>query len=271
MKKIFLISAGAIIIFLIFINFSQAIEYPFGNIKGDNVKPSQYIYYLFIWGMGIAGALAVASIAAGGFIYMVGKVDQGKEIIYSALIGLLLLFGTWLILYTINPNLATLKDPTLQSLPSGAGTGTGTGTGAPASGPSSSSDQQVRNDITAAGIGVNKACQNSSNCSVSGGQTCLNGAQPSTVSGIKAIKQNCGCAVTITAGTECGHASGAYSHSNGYKTDLRPDTNLNNYIYGQIGNSSPTQDQNYLGKDGNIYRYETAGGAHWDVCYGCKG
>ena len=147
-----------------------------------------------------------------------------------------------------------------QPTPGGPSATTTTGT---------TTDQQARSDLSASGIGVNKTCQNSSSCSVSGGQTCLNGLQSSTVSGIKTIKQNCNCDVTITGGTECGHsASGTYNHGNGYKTDLRTNAALNNYIQ-QQGCSTTPQDTNCTGKDGNIYRYETAGGAHWDVCYGC--
>jgi len=131
-----------------------------------------------------------------------------------------------------------------------------------------SSDQQTRSEIVAADIRVNKTCQDPSSCSVSGGQTCLYCLQSCTISGVEAIKQNCNCDVTITGGSECGHAGGTYSHGNGYKTDLRPNTNLNNYIQQQ--GCSTTPDTNCKGKDGNIYRYETAGGAHWDVCYCCS-
>jgi hypothetical protein len=87
---------------------SAAIEHPFGGM-GSNPNPCTYTKTIFVWGLGIVGALAVASIAYGGFRYMVGDVQNGKDIIYSALLGLLLLMATWLILYTINPDLATLQ------------------------------------------------------------------------------------------------------------------------------------------------------------------
>jgi hypothetical protein len=51
----------------------------------------------------------VTVIAYGGFLYMVGKVEQGRDYITSAFLGVLLLFGSYLILYTINPELAKLK------------------------------------------------------------------------------------------------------------------------------------------------------------------
>lgn len=128
-------------------------------------------------------------------------------------------------------------------------------------------DQQVREELQKAGINVNKACQDSTICKPSGGpinQTCVNGLQPSTIEGVKTIKQNCNCDVTITGGTECGHAQGTYSHENGYKLDLRPNQNLDNYIQRQGCGK-----QLYVkckGKDGNVYYYE---GDHWDVCFSC--
>jgi len=101
-----------ILIFLPLI--ASAIEYPFGNMSA-NPTPCEYISVIFVWGLGIVGAVAVAAIAYGGFRYMVGQVQEGKEIIYSALLGLLLLMASWLILYTINPELAQLKCPPLQA------------------------------------------------------------------------------------------------------------------------------------------------------------
>jgi hypothetical protein len=73
--------------------------------------------------------LAVLRIAYGGYIYMGsadmwGNKQQAKEIIGDAIIGLLLLFAIYLILYQINPNLLNLnvlndiqKVPTTSSTP----------------------------------------------------------------------------------------------------------------------------------------------------------
>ncbi len=43
-----------------------------------------------------------------------------------------------------------------------------------------------------------------------------------TVQGAVTLKGATGCALTITGGTETGHASGTYSHWNGYKLDFSP-------------------------------------------------
>src|ERR1700761_6467163 len=41
-----------------------------------------------------------------------------------------------------------------------------------------------------------------------------------TVDGVKTLRTASGCAINITGGTETGHASGTYSHWNGYKVDV---------------------------------------------------
>ncbi len=109
---IFVIVFSAILLPL----FASALEYPFGGLP-ENPHPGQYIRTLFIWSLGIVGVMAVTFIAIGGFLYLVGKAEQGKEYIFSSLLGLLLLFGSWLILYTINPDLVNLSGPNLE-LPS---------------------------------------------------------------------------------------------------------------------------------------------------------
>ena len=54
------------------------------------------------------------------------KQSEGKEWIWAALTGLLLLAGAWLVLYTINPGLTGINFPTLSSLPmTGGGGGNG--------------------------------------------------------------------------------------------------------------------------------------------------
>ncbi|MET8837926.1 hypothetical protein ABZV78_28995 [Micromonospora sp. NPDC004540] len=75
-----------------------------------------------------------------------------------------------------------------------------------------------------------------------------------------------GCAITITAGTEVGHASGTYSHWNGYKVDIAPSTCIQNYIsaaYTYVGYISGFGYQ-YRAPSGNLYTKE---GNHWDILY----
>ncbi|KAG9125394.1 hypothetical protein FRC07_007776 [Ceratobasidium sp. 392] len=77
--------------------------------------------------------------------------------------------------------------------------------------------------------------------------------------------QTSGCAITITGGTEEGHPYvGPYSHSAGYRVDLRKNTCLTNYIhtrFKKIGNRKDGRPQ-WMSKAGNIYCDE---GNHWDA------
>lgn len=68
-----------------------------------------YVETIFKFTLGIAGVLAVIMIVIGGIQYIstdaiYGK-KEGKERITQAILGLLLAFVAWLILYEINPDL----------------------------------------------------------------------------------------------------------------------------------------------------------------------
>ncbi|MFJ4734130.1 hypothetical protein ACIP6V_17915 [Streptomyces sp. NPDC088770] len=88
----------------------------------------------------------------------------------------------------------------------------------------------------------------------------------STVDGVIDFKKASKCAVTLTAGTEKGHASGTYSHWNGYKIDVKLTSCVNSYItrtFRYVGERSDRAKQ-YKAPSGNIYARE---GSHWDVTY----
>ena len=118
--------------------------------------------------------------------------------------------------------------------------------------------------IAAAGIGVYSSggCtnRNKSNC------TSFEQINSATVSGIITLRNASRCAMTITGGTETGHASGTYSHWNGYKVDITPTTCVTKYITGNFtyqgrrGDGAPL----YKSAAGNLYADE---GNHWDITY----
>ncbi|GEM_PF-4031032 len=100
------------------------LELPSFTQSGD---PASLVNNFYLYILGIAGTLAVIMIVFGGIKYVVtaGNVSaQGdaKDIIKSAVWGLVLLAGAFLILNTINPNLVELRNPALtqQELPEGA-------------------------------------------------------------------------------------------------------------------------------------------------------
>ena len=75
---------------------------------------ASYINNIFKIALSIGAILAVLRIAYGGYLYMGsadmwGNKQQAKEAIGDAVIGLLLLFAIYLILYQINPNLLNLN------------------------------------------------------------------------------------------------------------------------------------------------------------------
>lgn len=87
-----------------------------------------------------------------------------------------------------------------------------------------------------------------------------------TISGVITLKRASGCAVNVTGGTEVGHASGTYSHWNGYKVDITLGTCVSNYItrtftYAGVRGDGATL---YKSGAGNIYAKE---GNHWDILY----
>ncbi len=108
----------------------------------------------------------------------------------------------------------------------------------------------------------------SGNCSDWNNPTCTSftNINDSTVYGVRTLKQASGCAVNITGGTEVGHASGTYSHRNGYKVDISKYTCVGNYIHNtftRIANRGDGAAQ-WRSASGNIYADE---GSHWDITY----
>ncbi|KAK3316010.1 hypothetical protein B0H66DRAFT_275154 [Apodospora peruviana] len=118
--------------------------------------------------------------------------------------------------------------------------------------------------LSAAGI----SWSSSGGCSNRNVATCTSFDQvrEETIAGAITLKSACGCAITITGGTETGHASGTYSHWNGYKLDMSKTTGLNNYItstFTRIADRSDGYAQ-YQARSGNIYCNE---GNHWDITF----
>ncbi|MFD9738280.1 hypothetical protein [Umezawaea sp. NPDC059074] len=113
--------------------------------------------------------------------------------------------------------------------------------------------------LTAAGI----SWTSSGGCSNRNNSTCTSFDQVNlaTIQGAGVLKRASGCALTITGGTETGHASGTYSHWNGYKVDFRMTTCLTNYITGTFTSIGGGK---WKAGSGNVYYNESN---HWDVTY----
>ncbi|MER0477581.1 hypothetical protein ABR737_04300 [Streptomyces sp. Edi2] len=123
---------------------------------------------------------------------------------------------------------------------------------------------QAASRLRAAGI----AWTSSGHCSNRNNRRCTSFTRinSGTIKGIITFKRTARCAVTITGGTETGHASGRYSHWNGYKVDISPTGCVTNYIKrtfryaGKRGDGAPM----YKSSVGNIYARESS---HWDITY----
>ena len=127
MKKILVIIFLASFLFTNFVlaqGYKISVSLP-GAPKGTEVRdPSEYISILFKAGLAVAGVLALVFLLYGAILYTVsssrGNVQgeaQAKERIYSVFLGLGLLLLSYLILYTINPDLVKLKMPKMKVSP----------------------------------------------------------------------------------------------------------------------------------------------------------
>lgn len=85
-----------------------------GASPSDSIQGVISNFYSFA--LIIAGILAFGAVVWGGIKYATGRGNptaesEGKSWITNALLGLLLLGGAWIVLYTVNPNLVSLTDP----------------------------------------------------------------------------------------------------------------------------------------------------------------
>ncbi len=228
----------------------------------------------------IAIPIVVLAIIYGGFLMLTAagsdeRFNSGKKALTSAIIGLVIVVASWSIVNTVlsflsgNPTLPWNQiDCTSNTItvpytpPAGAGGGTGGGTGGGGAGPLT--DAGARSQLLAAGIQV----VSSGNCSDPTNPNCtsLQGLQPATLQGALDLKQACGCNVTITGGTEVGHAAGDLSHANGYKLDFQPNAQLDSYV--QSLSPLPVRSDGaaqFQGPNGTIFARESD---HWDVTFG---
>lgn len=100
---------------------SYKIEIPLPGLPTVITDPGQYVKYLFLFGLALAGFLAVAAIAYGGVKYMlagasIGNIQDAKDTIFGALIGIGFLLGSYLLLYTIDPTLTNLSPRVLDAI-----------------------------------------------------------------------------------------------------------------------------------------------------------
>lgn len=123
-----------LLIFLMFISnnnfvFAQdgsdlGVKYPeiLGSAPETTTTPvPEYINYIFNFLMFISGFIALGVLIMAGYQYFLSagspeKMSDAKDKIKAALLGLLILFGSYLILYNINPDLISFDLPRLSPI-----------------------------------------------------------------------------------------------------------------------------------------------------------
>ncbi|WP_371589641.1 hypothetical protein [Streptomyces virginiae] len=117
------------------------------------------------------------------------------------------------------------------------------------------------------GIGLSSSggCSNRNNATC----TSLEQVNAATISDVSTLRNASHCALTITGGTEVGHASGTYSHWNGYKIDFSPTSCVSAYVTNSFTRIADRGDgaARYRSAAGNVYARESN---HWDVTF-CGG
>ncbi|MCO6007179.1 hypothetical protein NE236_19540 [Actinoallomurus purpureus] len=97
--------------------------------------------------------------------------------------------------------------------------------------------------------------------------TSFEGLRAATFSGLLALKQASRCHLTVSGGTEAGHAVGRYSHHAGYKLDVLPNRCLDHYIprhFERVPTRGDGSTQ-YRGPGPVTFARE---GSHWDITFG---
>ncbi|MFB4305011.1 hypothetical protein [Actinomadura sp. GTD37] len=95
--------------------------------------------------------------------------------------------------------------------------------------------------------------------------TSFDGIRWGTLKGLLDFAESSGCKITVTGGTERGHASGPYSHANGYKLDIAPGRCVNAAIkrypsQGTRGDGARL----HRSPDGAVFAREKD---HWDITF----
>jgi len=261
---------------------STTLTYPAFTQAPD---PAEMVNQIYIYALSIAGALAIIRVVYGGILYVVSagntsKQADARDIITSAVWGILLLAGAYLLLNTINPEIIQLKNPDLVPVSTGASqiTGGPGGTGQP-----SITDKDYRDYLAKFGIQAKPPCGPGE---VETQNPCvdLSNLKPDTVEEIRRLKGACGvsCDVLVTGGSGAGHStSGEYTHANGYKFDLRssmdPNDPLTQYIeannrasQAQLPGELKSACQSYscyynYNQTSNTVMIYMLEGDHWDV------
>ncbi len=115
-KKLFLISLFLLFLFLISFNAWAGYEIEVGlpdTAKGTPLTLTDYLRKIYLIGLGAVGVAALLMMVISGFVYMLSDTvtskEKARDYIVGAISGLVLALSSYLILYTINPDLVNWK------------------------------------------------------------------------------------------------------------------------------------------------------------------
>ena len=231
------------------------------NIPGSSVPSADIpgiIRNIYDFALLAAGILAFGAIVWGGIRYATGKGNpssetEGKSWITNALLGLLLLVGAYIILYTINPQLVSLQImgvTALSGTSAGPGAGAGTGPGTGATGCASGSCQS----LSGGGFACKPASQQP------GGVNSCSAAQ-GMVDTLKCLQQNGAPGITITEAMPPTVRHTSLCHNNGCCVDIQVNS----------GNCSDVQAIKRAAQNCNtsvLNEYTGCGGTRYDTTTG---
>jgi hypothetical protein len=124
-KKILVISLFFVFSTFVLVNFSFAqreLEVPFPPAFEKTPLLPKYIETIFNFALIIIGLIVFGVLIYGGIRYLTSAgsptaMTDAKSWIFGAFLGLIILFCSYLILTTINPELWTIKEPAIGTLP----------------------------------------------------------------------------------------------------------------------------------------------------------
>ncbi|MBI2036926.1 MAG: TrbC/VirB2 family protein [Candidatus Liptonbacteria bacterium] len=234
----------------------------------------------------VAFPIGAIGIVVGGFFIMTAggsesRVTKGREIITTAVVGIMIVLVAWVVLNSLFQFLAggyvplrfwnSIQCSTANSgpvsLPTPAPRPGPAPLPAPAPGSGTLSAADARAQLQQAGISVNKGeCPSGvAYQAVAGGCTSLQGVRASTIAGATTLKRDCNCTVAVTGGTELGHAQGVDSHASGAKLDFKRNAALDSYIettYERLPGRRSDGATLYRAPSGATFAKEHD---HWDV------
>lgn len=96
--------------------------------------------------------------------------------------------------------------------------------------------------------------------------TSFEGVRARTIGGLLDLRDDSGCPLVVSGGTEAGHAPGPYSHEAGYKLDVLPSRCFDAFVRHSFtrirtrGDGAPQ----YRGPGGSTFAREPS---HWDITF----